>query len=146
MKKVKAIAATALMSAVLFQGMAQAAQVNVVFNGEKKEFTPAPYIEDGRTMVPMRAIFNLLGAPVSWDDETRTVISVFKNSTSDSNYVILQIDNTITYINNEEYILDVPARIVDDRTFVPLRFVTEAFGGGVEWDQETYTVNITSQN
>ena len=98
---------------------------------------PAQTIND-RTMVPLRAIFEALGASVDWDDATQTVTSVRGDIT-----VTLEINSDTLYKNGEGKTLDVPAQLVDERTLVPVRAVAEAFDARVEWDEETQTVTIT---
>ena len=77
-----------------------------------------PQLVGGRTLVPMRAIFEYLGAEVTWDNDTRTA-----TGTLDGTVVIIQIDNTTAYVNGVPYTLDVPAQIIGNRTMVPARFV-----------------------
>lgn len=97
-----------------------------------------PYIKNGRTMVPMRAIFEVLGATVTWDDETKTAISV-KGDTE----VKITIGENVLYKNGEAIELDVAAEITESRTMVPVRAISEAFGYTVNWDDEMKTVMIT---
>lgn len=111
----------------------------VILDGQQLSFDVPPSIEDGRTLVPLRAIFEAMGATVTWDQDTQTAIAVRGDTT-----VILQIGNTTAVINQQEKTLDVPAKIVDDRTLAPLRFVGEAFGGTVEWNEATQLITITS--
>jgi hypothetical protein len=121
-------------------------QVEVLYNGTPIEFDVNPFIdaEANRTMVPMRAIFEAVGASVVWDEETRTVIAV-RGEVGDSSYVALQIGRDEAQVNGETKKMDTSAAIIGDRTFVPLRFVTEALGEKVDWDAENCTVLITSQ-
>lgn len=118
-----------------------AREVTVNLNGQKMEFDVNPFIEDGRTLVPMRAIFEAIGASVTWDGETRLAIAIYQID-GVTNHIALQIDNKSAYVNETQTELDVPARIVSDRTFVPLRFVSETIGKTVTWNQDTYTVDI----
>lgn len=115
--------------------------LSVYLNGEKMNFTDNvnPYIdpESGRTLVPMRDIYQAIGAVVQWDADTRTAIAV-KGDT----YVTVQIGSTKAFVNSEEHTLDVAGVITNDRTFLPLRFVVEAMGAQVEWDNENYAVMI----
>jgi competence protein ComEC len=114
--------------------------VKVVLNGNQLVFDDVnPIIENGRTLVPLRKIFESLGAKVTWQEATRTVIGE-KGSLK----VILQIGNKEAYVNNEKITLDVPAKIIDNRTVVPLRFVSESLGTVVNWDGNTYTVKINT--
>lgn len=129
----------ALASVVSMANLAYAdgEEVDVFYNGEKIEFDVEPIIEDGRALVPVRAIFEKIGAVVSWEPETRTVFSILG-----SDIVSLQINNTIMFVNDTKTELDVPARIVNDRTLVPLKAVSEAFDCSVEWDEGTRNITI----
>ena len=118
-----------------------AREVTVNLNGQKMEVDVNPFIEDGRTLVPMRAIFEAIGASVTWDQETRLALAVYQID-GVTHHIGLQIDNKTAYVNEVQTELDVPARIVNDRTFVPLRFVSETIGKTVTWNQDTYTVDI----
>lgn len=111
--------------------------ISVEIDGKAIVFDVAPVIVDGRTLVPLRAIFEELGAVVNWDDETKTV-SAFKENTS----VVLQIGTPTLFVGNEAKPMDVPAQIVSDRTLVPLRAVSEAFGCEVEWNADEKKVTI----
>ncbi len=86
-------------------------------------------IVQGRFLVPMRDIFEALGTEVEWNGQTRSVTGVRDNTT-----VTLTIDNKQAKINNRPTELEVPPTIINDRTFVPARFVGEALGANVEWD------------
>lgn len=98
-----------------------------------------PTIVGGRTMVPMRAIFEALGATVEWDGPSRTATGVLGDKT-----VAIQIDNTTAYVNGEAKTLDVPAKIIGGRTMVPARFVSESLGCSVTWDGETQTAAVAN--
>ena len=115
---------------------------SVYVNGEKLLFADNvnPYIDvtSGRTLVPMRGIYEAIGATVEWDGVTRTAFAM-KGDT----YTTVQIGNKKAFVNNEEHTLDVEAVITNDRTFLPLRFVAEALGAQVEWDHDNYAVVIT---
>ncbi|OON98858.1 MAG: hypothetical protein ATN35_03420 [Epulopiscium sp. Nele67-Bin004] len=92
---------------------------------------------DATTLVPVRLVSEQLGATVTWDNPT---ITIFKGDIN----IQLQIDNTIATINGVETTLAVAPTIANDTTLVPLRFVSEALGVSVDWDNETYTVLINS--
>lgn len=96
-----------------------------------------PIIENGRTLVPFRAIFNVLGLEVDWHEDTRTVTAY-----NDNIKVILKINSNIAYVNGNPVSLDVPAKIVNGRTLVPLRFVSESLGRIVDWDGSIRRVYI----
>ena len=114
--------------------------ITVILDGEKLDFDVEPIIEDGRTLVPMRVIFEELGAEVDWDNDTFTAIGVKDDVT-----VKISIDNSVMLKNDEKVILDVPARLINGRTLVPARAVSEALGATVEWNHDTWTVEITSK-
>lgn len=100
---------------------------------------PAQIIND-RTMVPLRAIFEALDATVEWDGETRTITGKKGDTT-----VVLVVDNTEMKVNDTVKTLDTPAQIVNDRTLVPARAISEALGADVQWDGDTRTVTITAK-
>ena len=98
----------------------------------------APFInESGRTMVPIRAISEAFGADVAWDDTTRMV-----TITNADKEIKLTIDNTLAYINGNESALDCTPVIVNGRTFVPVRFISEAFSYNVNYATTTKQVVI----
>ncbi len=111
--------------------------VRVVLDGEEMEFEKPPVIENDRTLVPMRAIFEALGCDVLWDDADKTVTAL---KSGDS--VTLEIGSDVMTKNGKEIILDAPAKLIDDVTFVPLRAVSEALDRAVSWDEATGTVTI----
>lgn len=113
--------------------------ISVILDGKALTFDVAPIIENGSTLVPLRAIFEAMGATVTWDDATKTASAV-KGTIK----VILPIGSLEPTKNGVVSKLSVPAKIVDGRTLAPLRFVGEAFGGSVGWDGTTRTVTITS--
>lgn len=114
--------------------------VNVDINGTAVDFSAYgdifPYIENDMTLIPIRAIAEGLGCTVEWDGDTRTVAIDGRNE------IILTIDSDTAYVNGEAVSLDVPARIENDRTFVPLRFISENMGASVDWDAGSGTVSI----
>lgn len=113
--------------------------ISIIINGKVQQYDQMPVIVNGRTLVPLRGIFEALGAVVSWDDATKTIIGVKATKS-----IVLQIDNTFASINNEATTLDVAPSIMNSRTMVPVRFVSEALGADVAWDGDTRTVTITS--
>lgn len=84
---------------------------------------------NNRTLVPLRSIFEELGASVSWNQETKTVTAA-----KDNKEVWLQIGSKITEVDGKVVTIDVPAQVKNGRTLVPLRFVSEAMGASVRWD------------
>ncbi len=115
-------------------------EIAVKLDGKWMTFDVDPILLNDRTMVPMRAIFEALGATVSWDDPTQTA-----TGEKDGKKVSVTIDSKIASIDGAEKEIDQPPVLKDDRTLVPLRFVSEAFGAEVGWDDATQTVTITSK-
>jgi len=113
------------------------AQTRVELNGTPISFTEAPFQVLDRTMVPMRSIFEALGAEVDWVEATQTV-----TATKGSTDVSLAIGGTSAQIDGRTVALDVPAMIRRGSTMVPLRFVSEALGADVSWSAATQTVSI----
>lgn len=122
-----------------FTGYADGA-ISVTLNGDKIEFDVPPQLIDNRTMVPLRKIFEAMGAVVDWNDNTQTV-----TATKDDKVVTAKINDRNLYINGAAKTLDVPPMIVDGRTLVPARFVAESFGANVDWVDSTQTVVILTK-
>lgn len=117
----------------------------VVFPDQKAE------IVDDRTLVPVRGIFEMIGASVKWDGDTRTVQI---DSADNKTRVYIAIDDEIMKLykfkdifSSDEtlIVLDVAPQILNDRTMVPLRAISEALGTEVIWDPEAYAVYITTE-
>lgn len=150
-----------LMCAILSAGMAMTMlssacvradekEVTVELDGEIIEFDTVPEIIDGHTMVPLRKIFEEIGALVKWNDETQTV-TARKSSKTVSVQIgskELTIDKGKTDENgnavSETVSLEVPPQLSSERTLVPLRAISESFGLEVEWDENEKRVIITS--
>ena len=131
----------ALSIGIPFSSVCADDNITVVLNGETIEFDVPPQLIENRTMVPLRKIFEAMGATVEWDNDTQTV-----TATKGNERVIATVNNKNVYINGETKVLDVPPLIVEDRTLVPTRFVAEAFGADVEWNEASKTVEITSNS
>ena len=146
MKKIIAMALTCTLavSAIAgFTALADDEPIKVFINGEElviPEGDTQPFIEDSRTLVPMRAIFEALGAKVNWDGETKTIVSY--DPISDVS-ITMQIDSANMFVGETKVELDVPAKIVNDRTVVPVRAIAEGMNSVVGWDGETRTVTVT---
>lgn len=112
-------------------------EIAVLFNGSYMQFDVPPVLINDRTMVPMRAIFEALGCFVSWNDAAQAAIGT-RNGTT----VILTIGADTAKVDGVQVPLDAPAALINDRTMIPLRFVSEALGAQVDWQEETKTVRI----
>ena len=115
-------------------------RITVILNGTRLYFDVDPETVNDRTFVPMRKIFEELGATVSWDDPTQTVTAVKGNKT-----IKLTIGSTTAYVNDKEMTLDAAPYVTCDRTLVPIRFVTESLNGKVDWTEETKTVTLKAE-
>lgn len=113
--------------------------VKVVLDGQPIEFDVPAQIINGRTMVPMRVIFEKLGATVDWNNDTQTVIST-RNGTT----ISLTINNSTMFVNGKGIMLDSPACLVDGRTLVPVRAISEAFDIKVKWEDVIQTVLLST--
>ena len=118
--------------------------VIINIDSDKVEFTEVlgfPFIdENNRTQVPFRAVLQKFGAEVDWDNETRTAIA-----TKDGIVVKVPIGESYILKNDEKIDVDTASRIVNDRTYLPIRAVIEAFGSDVEWDGALKTVVVTTE-
>ncbi|MCL2573277.1 MAG: stalk domain-containing protein [Defluviitaleaceae bacterium] len=116
-------------------------EIRVTINGEQVEFADQqPTIIDGRTLVPVRAIFEALGATVEWSDEHRTITA----TTANNNVIRMSIGSINIFMNETLITMDISPQIIDGRTMIPARFVAETVGMHVNWDDKTNTVVITS--
>ncbi|MHC1722584.1 MAG: N-acetylmuramoyl-L-alanine amidase [Aminipila sp.] len=113
--------------------------VNLVINNKEVASDVMPIIQNDRTLVPARAVFEALGGKVEWDQSTYTV-----TVKCDNDVVILKINNKVATVNGADKMLDVPATIIQGRTMIPVRFVAEELGFLVGWVDSTRTVTITS--
>mgnify|MGYP000802146274 FL=1 len=111
-------------------------------------------MENDRTLVPMRFLFEQMGANVNWNEETQTATATVPINTNTQmrtfssekeKSVTFSIDDTTATVNGETATMDVPARLVNDKTMVPLRFLSENLGYNVEWDEATNTAIITTE-
>ncbi|QQE73507.1 copper amine oxidase N-terminal domain-containing protein [Brevibacillus composti] len=119
----------------------QTKDIVIFIDGELQAFPKAPVEIDGRTLVPLRAIFEALGAKVEWDEATQTV-----TATKDDNIIQLTIGSKVAYKNGKKINLDVPAQLFNgDTTMVPIRFVSEALGAKVGWDPYSNSVVISNE-
>ena len=116
---------------------------SMMVNGSFEEIDPgnntSPIVQNGRTLVPIRAIIEAFGGTVGWDNDTQTVTLNYKEDT-----IKLTIDSTLAYKNNESEILDVAPQIINGRTMLPIRFVAEGFKFDVLWIAENSCIAITN--
>jgi len=111
------------------------ADVNVVVNGQSVGFDQPPITRAGRVFVPLRGVFERLGASVVYDNG-------LINATGSGHNISLRIGSTQATIDGQTQYVDVAPFVIGSRTLVPLRFVAQALGAAVEWDQNAQTVRI----
>lgn len=144
MKRIaKTIALSTLIACLLtmpVNGQPMNTEVKVVVNGVEQQYEAAPIIQNGRVLVPLRGIFEDLGTLVEWEPTTKTI-----NASKGQTKLIIKIGSSIASINGKPIYLDVAPVIIDGRTRVPLRFVSESLGAEVEWQSDVRTVNITAK-
>lgn len=116
-----------------------AQSIKVYIDGELMNFTQPAVIKNGSTMVPYRDIFEKLGAMVDYDYKTQMV-----TGTRGKEKVVLYIGSKTAYVNGIKKQLDYAPFVMNGRTMVPARFVSEALGSEVKWDGNSYTVNIST--
>ncbi|MGE5653212.1 MAG: N-acetylmuramoyl-L-alanine amidase [Bacillota bacterium] len=108
----------------------------LVVNGVALSSDVAPVIENGRALVPIRVLSETLGCTVEWDAAKRSVRVV-----NEGTEVVMVLNQEVAQVGDQKVKLDVPARLIDNRTMVPLRFVGTALGAGVDWNAQTRTVS-----
>lgn len=118
-------------------------QITVYVNDNLLEFDVDPILVDNRTLVPLRAIFETLNCEVDWDNDNNKVIAYTPNN----QVISLTIGESELYLDDELLLeMDVPAQILNARTLVPLRAISESLGCEVEWVQDDYTVLISTDD
>ena len=115
------------------------APLTIEIDGQQLKTDVPPVILEGRTMVPLRAIFEALDTEVEYIAETRTIIGI-----KGERRIQLAVDSTQATVDGEEVALDVPATVMEGRTLVPVRFIAESTGQDVDWEARTRTVIINT--
>lgn len=114
-------------------------EISVEISGKRILFDQAPVLYNDRTMVPMRKIFEELGADVSWDEATQTASGRRGDKT-----IRITVGSNIMYVNNTEVKLDAPAIVLSDRVLVPARAVAEGMNCNVNWNEAISLVSISN--
>jgi hypothetical protein len=114
---------------------ALAQDITIVVNGQQVAFDQPPIERSGRVFVPLRGVFERLGATVVYDNG---VI----NATGNSHNISLRIGSNVAIVDGSQEMLDVAPFLVGARTLVPLRFVSQALGAYVDWNNNSSTVTI----
>ena len=111
---------------------------NVVYNAERIVFDSRPVVEKERISIPLRGLFEKMGASVDWNGEDKSV-----TVSMDGKEVYLRVDYHEATVDGETKYMDIPPRLSEGRVMVPIRFLTEELGLSVAWDNETKTVSVT---
>ncbi|MEK4877024.1 MULTISPECIES: copper amine oxidase N-terminal domain-containing protein [Paenibacillus] len=145
MRSIRLRFGSAILAMIMLLGLvasaASAAQVtvSVQVNGTALKFPDAkPYYENNRVMIPIRFVSEALGAKVGYGLDRSVTIELGTKK------ILMKINSDTVTVNSVIQKLDVPARLQQNRTYVPLRFVSEALGAGVGWNQEKRLVTITT--
>lgn len=112
--------------------------IRVTLDGRVLGFDQPPVNVSGRVLVPLRAIFQEMGAVIQWDQSTHTV-----TATKGTHTIILTIGSPTATVDGVKVTLDVPGKLINNRTMVPVRFIAQGFSAKVDWSQDTQTVIIT---
>ena len=141
MKKIVAVLC-AVLFAVSFQVTVLASvPIRIIVNGNFLEMPIEPFNDNGTLLVPARVIFEKLGLQVGWDGKTRTVTGV-GNGTS----ISMVLDKTEAVVNGKTVIMLKAPRAINGNTLVPLRFVAEATGALVNWNNDTRIATVVGEN
>ncbi len=141
-KLIKVLGSVLLTTSIMLSSVVFAkGDIKVAIDGKQVEFDVKPQLINSRTMVPLRAIFEALGAEVDWENDTQTIVA-----TKDGVTIVSTIGNTKMYVDDIEKTMDVAPMLVDGRTLVPVRFVAEAFECEVFWSDSDYAVYIKTSN
>ena len=110
--------------------------------GTTKTNDVAPKVVNDRTMLPARFVAENLGATVEWDGEKQLVTITGKNEKQEDVTILITIGSDYAKVNGENVKLDSPAFVENDRTYTPIRFISENLGATVEWNETEQTVTI----
>lgn len=139
MKRLSILLLSMLMLLSAVAPAAASNDIKVIVDGIVVNFDVQPQIIDGRTMVPLRAIFEALGATVDWNESTKTI-----TANKGDLFVKCAIGSYSMDTSSGTKTIDVPPTIINSRTLVPARFIAEGFNCDVQWDAANRRVTITS--
>lgn len=109
----------------------------VVFDNKLLCYDVPPVIENGYTLVPIRFLFEQMGADVTWNQQMQMA-----TVTQDNTAITFRIDDTNAVVNGSNVSMDIPARLINDKTMVPVRFLSEELGYTVNWDGQNRIITI----
>lgn len=136
---ISALLSAAMLSLPAVPVMADEKPISVLVDNENVQFDQAPIIEEGRTLVPIRAVFEKAGAEVKWDQDTQTA-TIAKGEYN----ITITLNDNYLYKNGEAVELDVPAKLVNDRILIPVRAIGEAMDFAITWDGFNFVVVVST--
>ncbi len=139
MNKLKILLFTMFFSFLICLGVSASGDIKLFINGKRVESDVAPIAVEGRTMVPARSMFEKLGADVTWIGSRQQIII-----RSSKTKIVLNLGSNLAYVNDKEVEMDVEPMVVESRTLIPVRFVSEKLGYDVLWKGEDNAVHINS--
>lgn len=107
------------------------------------KFDTPPVIRSGRTLIPVRAITEGFGCTVAWDGEEQEVTITRPDSEIE---IVIELETGLVFVDGDEVEVDVPGSIMNNRTYVPLRFILETFGLKVNWDSDNEVIEIEDED
>ncbi len=136
------VAALAAMVITLAPQAALAATpIRTVLNGQELTFDAPPIVENDRTLVPVRSILEPLGAAIGWDAETRMVTAKLGE-----HEIKVVIDSSLAVVDGSMVVMEIPAKIKSDRTYIPLRFFAENLGLRVGWNGDERIITLEGRS
>jgi len=124
---------------VMFPAFAKAAGISVKVDYSALTFDQMPFIQNGSTYIPLRGITEVTGGQVTWEDATQLITIV-----KDGKKIVFKLGDSIAYVNGVKK--DIPVSMLkNNRTMIPIRFVSENLGLNVQWNQDEYTVYVFTE-
>lgn len=118
-------------------------EISIIVDGKKIETDVPPYIENGRTMVPARFVTEVLGGTAGHFEDGDFPIPVIVINHPDQPLALSMFDGKkIALMSQGAFRTDVPPRIVNGRTMIPVRFITDYLGYDIYWEEDTWTIHI----
>lgn len=115
--------------------------ISIYINGEKQWYSNQAVVEHGNTLVPLRGIFETLGANVTWNPRDQSI-----DATNENASIRLRLNAGTGSVNGQAIKLSIAPKMINGTTLVPLRFISESLGANVDWNPSTKTIKITQSD